>query len=98
MPLKLITEKEETELAVKNAKDYLEGDLYGLVELPLYGDNGLRIYSELVKLSKARGYKGEHGIVLAALEVLLDYRFNEYIKTGNRAFVDEKEPDFIVAR
>ena len=98
MPLKLITEKEETEFAVKSAKDYLEGDLYGLVELPLYGDNGLRIYSELVKLGKARGYKGEHGIVLAALEVLLDYRFNEYIKTGNRAFVDEKEPDFIVAR
>ena len=98
MPLKLITEKEETELAVKSAEDYLEGDLYGLVELPLYGDNGLRIYSELVKLSKARGYKGGQGVVLAALEVLLSYRFNEYIKISNRGFTEEEEPDFIVAR
>jgi len=94
--LKRIDKYGEHDIKVLNAADYLDGSLYGCIECPLYGDTGLKIYSDLVKLSRARGYKGEGGVVVALLEVLHSFNFESHISENE--VVEEDTEDFIVAR
>ena len=84
------------DMVVHSCESYLEGKLYDLIEVPLYGETGLSIYSELVKLSRARGYSGEAGIVVALLEVLHSYSFEKHI--SEHSIVEEREEEFIVPR